>query len=158
VRHLPKHLRPRYRYLAVEVEAWPNAELDRRGFQATLWAAARSFLGDADSAALDLRVVAADFWTGGGAVIVRVRRGTVEQARAALACLDAVDGEPVRVGVRGVGGTIRATKSKYLGGPPETCTTEQVDFRGESGEAWLRKDRTDVRIDGQFVGATPEEL
>ena len=157
MRHLPKHLRPRYRYLAVEVEAWPGAELDRRGFQAALWSAARSFLGDAESAALDIRVVDADFWTGGGAVIVRVRRGTETRARAALACVEAVDGEPVRVGVRGVGG-IRATTAHYRGGPPAATTTEPVEFRGHRGEAWPREDRIDVRIDGQFVGATPEEL
>ncbi len=158
MRHLPKHLRPRYRYLAVEVETWPDAELGTRAFQEAVWSAARSFLGDADSAAVDLQVLGADFWTGGGSVIVRVRREEVERARGALACVSRVNGQSVRVGVRGVGGTIRAVEEQYRGGPPEPSGTEAVEYREQSGLSVTREDRVDIDLDGTFVGTTPQEL
>ena len=50
VKHLPKYLRPRWRYLAVELESWPDADVDRRSFQRELWFAAQNLLGDAGSA------------------------------------------------------------------------------------------------------------
>jgi ribonuclease P/MRP protein subunit POP5 len=158
VRHLPKHLRPRYRYLAVEIETWPDADLDRRDFQDAVWSSARTFLGEATSAAIDLQVIESDFWTGGGSVLVRVRRDTVEQARAALACVSSVSEQPVRVGVRGIGGTVRATESKYRDGPPAATETEPITYRGNPGRAVFRRDRVDIDLDGTFVGATPKEL
>jgi ribonuclease P/MRP protein subunit POP5 len=158
VRHLPKHLRPRYRYLAVEVEAWPDAEIDQRAFQTAVWASARSLLGDAESAAVDLQVVEAEFATGGGSAIVRVRREGVERGRSALACCDAVAGHPVRVGVRGVGGTVRAVEEHSLDGPPAATGTDPIEFRGREGVAVHRGDRVDVDLDGTFVGTTPEEI
>ncbi|MFC6754912.1 ribonuclease P, partial [Halorubrum tibetense] len=36
MKHLPKHLRPRWRYLALGIEAWPDADVDRRAFQRAL--------------------------------------------------------------------------------------------------------------------------
>jgi ribonuclease P/MRP protein subunit POP5 len=158
MRHLPKHLRPRYRYLAVEIEAGPEAVLDRQGFQAAVWRSARELLGDATSAAVDLQVLDADFWAGGGQAIVRVRREQVQPARAALACLDAVAGEPVRVGVRGVGGTVNATERTYAGGPPAPTETRAVTFREAAWTAHVREDRVDLTTSGELVGATPEEL
>ena len=98
---LPKHLRPRYRYLAVEIEAWPDAAFDRRAFQRALWDATRGLVGDAGSAAADPTVLRFSFSDGAGDAIVRVRRGEVTAARAGLACLADVEGHPVRVGVRG---------------------------------------------------------
>ena len=158
MRHLPKHLRPRYRYLAVEIEARPAAALDRQAFQAAAWSAARGLLGDAQSAAVDLQVLEGDFWAGGGAAIVRVRRDRVQSARAALACVEAVAGEPVRVGVRGIGGTVRATERQYWGGPPGVTDTETVEFREAEWTAQFREDRVDLESGGQFVGVTPAEL
>ena len=46
MKHLPKHLQPRWRYLAVELEAWPDADFDRRDFQRSVWFAAQNLLGD----------------------------------------------------------------------------------------------------------------
>ena len=158
MRHLPKHLRPRYRYIAVEIESWPGAGLDRKAFQAAVWTAARELLGDAESAAVDLQVLEVDFWSGGGAAIVRVRRGQVQPARAALACIDAVAGHPVRVGVRGVGGTVKATERQYWGGPPGVTDTETVAFREAEWTARFREDRVDLESDGEFVGVTPADL
>ncbi|MFW6384028.1 MAG: Rpp14/Pop5 family protein [Halodesulfurarchaeum sp.] len=158
MRHLPKHLRPRYRYLAVEIETWPAADLDRSGFQAAAWDAARSLLGDATSAAVDLQVLEADFWNGGGQAIVRIRHDRVSAARAALACVDVVDGYPVRVGVRGVGGTVKATEGKYAGGPPAATSAGERRFRGTEWTAWNRRDRVDLEAEERVAGATPEEL
>ena len=158
MRHLPKHLRPRYRYLAVEIEAWPDADLDREGFQAAVWRATRELLGDATSGAVDLQVLDADFWSGGGQAVVRVRRDRVQPARAALACVDGVAGHPVRVGVRGVGGTVKATERQYWGGPPRVTDTTSVGFREVEWTAQFREDRVDLESGDEFVGATPEEL
>ena len=32
MKHLPKHLQPRWRYLAVRIESWPDADIDREYF------------------------------------------------------------------------------------------------------------------------------
>lgn len=107
MKHLPKHLRPRWRYLAVELEAHPDAEVPRRAFQQAVWYAAGNLLGDARSADADLRVLRYRFGDGRGEAVVRVRHGEVSPARAAVACVDAVDGQPVGLWVRGVSGTVR---------------------------------------------------
>jgi len=114
MKHLPKHLRPRYRYLAVELETWPGATLSRRAFRRALARAARELLGDPGSADADLRVLGFTFDGTTGEAVVRTRHTEVDAARAALACIDAVDGDPVRVRVRGVSGTVRACEEKYM--------------------------------------------
>ena len=115
MKHLPKHLRPRRRYLAVGLESRSGASIDRRAFQREAWYAAQNLLGDPGSAAAGLNVVDFRFEEGSGVALVRVRRGEVEPARAALACIDEIDGSPVGVHVRGVGGTIRAAREKFIG-------------------------------------------
>ncbi|MDZ7850567.1 MAG: Rpp14/Pop5 family protein [Halodesulfurarchaeum sp.] len=142
----------------MEIETWPEAEIETRAFTEALWSAERSLLGDAGAAAVDLQVLQADFRSGGGSAIVRVRRDAVERARSTLACLSAVDGQPVRIGVRGVGGTVRSVREHYLGGPPEPTGTESVVYRGESAVAVRREDRVDVDFGDTFVGTTPQEL
>ena len=112
MKHLPKHLRPRWRYLAVELRG--AGELARDPFQRECWFAAQNLLGDVGSAALDLTVVDFAFGDGEGRAVVRVRRGETDRARAVLACLDAVDGVELGLRVRGVGGTVRACREKYL--------------------------------------------
>ncbi|MFC3476632.1 Rpp14/Pop5 family protein [Halobacterium litoreum] len=154
MKHLPKHLRPRWRYLAVELEAWPDADVSRDDFQRSLWFAAQNLLGDVGSADADLRVVDFSFADGAGEVIVRVRRGEVERGRAALACVSAVRDDPVRVSVRGVSGTMRAAEEKYLGRTAEVSADERVAFGGDSRPAFARGDRVDVDVEGSFVGAT----
>ena len=158
MRHLPKHLRPRYRYLVVEIETWPDAAIDERDLQRSVWFAAQNLLGDPGSADADLRVVRSEFWQGGGEAIVRVRRDEIEPARAALACVDSVLEFPVRIGVRGVSGTIRAAEEKYKGGPPEATREDTVVFRSADRSVVVAEDRADVRLDGTFVGATPEDF
>ncbi len=114
MKHLPKHLRPRWRYLAVGIETWPDAAIDRRAFQRELWYAGQNLLGDPGSAAADLTVVQFDFADGDGEAIVRVRHGETGPARAALACIDEIDGAAVGLRVRGISGTIRAAEEKHL--------------------------------------------
>ncbi|APE95045.1 Rpp14/Pop5 family protein [Halodesulfurarchaeum formicicum] len=158
MRHLPKHLRPRYRYLAVEIETWPDVTLAERPLQEAVWTATRTLLGDPGSAEVDPRVLETDLYPGGGWALVRVRRGTVEQARAAIACVDSVQDQPVRVGVRGVGGTVRATRRSFLQGPPAVTDSTAVTFRDGEATAHLREDRVDVECADTFVGATPRDL
>mgnify|MGYP000309585523 CR=1 FL=1 len=114
MKHLPKHLRPRWRYLAVELEADADATLSRGAFQRAVWYAAGNLLGDPGSADADLRVLRFGFGDGTGDAVVRVRRGEVTPARAALACVHEVNGTDVGVWVRGVSGTIRACEGQYL--------------------------------------------
>ena len=158
MKHLPKHLRPRWRYLAVELEAWPDADVSQRDFQRSVWFAAQNLYGDTGSADADLRVLQFDSWTGAGEALLRVRRGEVERARAAIACVDEVRGDPVRVAVRGVSGTVRAAEEKYLGGPTEVADEKRVVFEDEPRDGVARGERVDVDCDGSFVGATRFDL
>ena len=159
MKHLPKHLRPRWRYLAVGIEAWPDADVDRRDFQRSVWFAAGNLLGDAASADADLRVLGFTFEGGTGEAVIRVRRGEVEPARAALACVHAVRDDPVGVHVRGVGGTVRSCEEKFLGRlDDEERTTATVAFDGDEREAVRRGDAVDVHTDDGFVGASASNL
>jgi ribonuclease P/MRP protein subunit POP5 len=135
VKHLPKHLRPRYRYLGVRVESWPDADLTRDGLQAAVWRAARALVGDAGSADLDLSVFRLAGGAGGGDCVIRVRRGEVERARACLACVDEVDGSPVGIRVRGVAGTVRACEERYIRRPGEESDVRRVAFAGADRDA-----------------------
>ena len=154
MKHLPKHLQPRWRYLAVAIETWPDAELRRRALQREAWYAIQNLLGDAGSAEADLTVLRFAHDDGAGHAIVRVRRGRTDEARAALACLDAVDGDPVGVRVLGTSGTIRACEEKYIRGPAEPSTQRHVVFENADRRAVARDQRVDVRTDEAFIGAT----
>ena len=150
MRHLPKHLRPRWRYLAVRLEAPPDTRLDRDAFQRRYWYAAGNLLGDPGSADADCAVVRFRGERGTAETIVRARRGETDAARAALACVDRVDGTPVGVRVLGISGTIRACEERYLGDTSGETTERRVVFDGRDATASVRGDRVDV--DG--VGAT----
>lgn len=154
MKHLPKHLRPRWRYLAVELEAWPNADISQGDFQRSVWFAAQNLYGDTGSADADLRVLQFSFENGSGEALIRVRHGEVERGRAALACVDDVRDDRVRVAVRGVSGTIRATEEKYLGRPSESSVEASVAFAGDTRPAVRRGDLVDVDSEDGYVGAT----
>lgn len=156
MKHLPKHLQPRWRYLAVEIESWPDVRITRWAFQRALWYAGRDLLGDPGSADADLKVVEFDYAEGAGEAIVRTRRGEVEAARAAVACVAAVDGDPVCAFVRGVSGTVRACEEKYLGATAEPESTDVV-YHGERRSAVVRGDAVDLR-DDTFTGATTLDM
>jgi len=154
VKHLPKHLQPRWRYLAVAIETWPDAELRRRALQRAAWYAIQNLLGDAGSAEADLTVLRFEHQDGAGHAVVRVRRGQTDEARAALACLDAVGDEPVGIRVLGTSGTIRACEEKYIRGPSEPSCQRHVVFENADRRAVARDQRVDVRTDEAFIGAT----
>lgn len=154
MKHLPKHLRPRWRYLAVELETWPDERIGRRSFQRELWYAGQNLLGDPGSADADLTVVRFAFTDGTGEAVVKVRRGETDPARAALACIAEIDGAPVGVRVRGISGTIRAAEENYFGRDRQDSGERNVVFGNEERAAVLRDDVGDVRLDEAFVGAT----
>ena len=158
MKHLPKHLRPRYRYLWVRIEAWPDADLDRRGFQRAVWAETRGLLGDAGSAAIDPTVARFSFAEGVGTAAVRVRRGEVDRGRAALAPIASIGGEPVGIRVVGTSGTIHAGEERYMRARPEETREKTVAFGNAERAAVVRSDRVDVRTDGAFAGATDLDL
>jgi ribonuclease P/MRP protein subunit POP5 len=153
MKHLPKHLRPRWRYLAVALESWPDAEFTRRDLQRELWFAGRRLLGDPGSADADLTVLDVSMDDGVGTAVVRTRRDAVADARAAVACVHEVAGAPVRTTVTGVSGTVRACEEKYLGRPAEVKDTNVV-FDDADRRATARNGLLDVRTDGSYTGAT----
>ena len=158
MKHLPKHLRPRWRYLAVGLESWPDAEFDRGTFQRHLWYAAQNLVGDVGSAAVDLTVLSFSLADGRGGAVVRVRRGEVDRARAVVAGLARVDGTDVGVSVRGVSGTVRACEEKYMGRGPKSPQQRDVVFRDAERTAYVGPDRVDVEADGAFAGATTLDI
>jgi ribonuclease P/MRP protein subunit POP5 len=159
MKHLPKHLRPRWRYLAVGVETEPTVQFDGRDIQQAVWRAARSLLGDPGSADVDLRVMRTHLADGGGEVLLRVRRGEVSRGRAALACVDTIAGEPIGLVVRGVAGTARAAEEKYMNGATRFQAEERVVLNSADHRALPRGDgRYDLHVGGAFVGATELDL
>ena len=158
MKHLPKHLRPRWRYLAIGLESWPNAEIDRRSFQRELWYAAQNLLGDVGSAELDASVLHFEFENGIGEAVVRTRRGEVDRTRAALTVIDAVDGADVGLRVRGTSGTVRACEEKYIRRPREDFEERNVVFGNADRRAICRNDRVDVELPDGFVGATALDI
>ncbi|SEH10975.1 ribonuclease P/MRP protein subunit POP5 [Natronorubrum sediminis] len=154
MKHLPKHLQPHWRYLALELESWPDATIDRRAFQRECWYAAQNLLGDPGSARADMTVVRFEFGDGTGTAIVRVRRGETEPGRAAVACIDGIDGSPVGIRVCGISGTIRAAEENYLGRRGQDSEERNVVFGNEERVAVVRDGSTDVRLDETFTGAT----
>ena len=158
MKHLPKHVRPRWRYLAVGVEAWPDAAVTRGAFQREVWYAAQNLLGDAGSADADLTVVRFSFDDGAGEALVRARRNEVDAARAALACVDDVEGAPVGLRVRGVSGTIRACEERYLGRAGGVGDERDVVFGTAGRRGHARDGAVDVETPSGFVGATDADI
>lgn len=158
MKHLPKHLQPRYRYLAVDLESWPDLELDRSSLESRLQRSARELLGDAGVAATDLSIVRFDFDDGHGSAIVRTRREAVAATRAAIACVGSVEGAPIGLYVAGISGTVRACSEKYIGERPESVIERNVVYGSAERTAWCRDDRVDIRTDGAFLGATNLDL
>ncbi|WP_050034134.1 Rpp14/Pop5 family protein [Halorubrum halophilum] len=153
MKHLPKHLRPRWRYLAVGIETWPDAEIRRRAFQRALWYAAGNLLGDAGSADADLTLLSFSHDDGEGEAIVRARHGHVDDARAVIGCVSEVDDDPVGIRIRGISGTVRACEERYMGRAGGTSTQRDVAFEDAERSAVVRDDACDVRTESGYVGA-----
>ena len=158
MKHLPKHIRPRWRYLAVEIEAAPDADIDRGAFQRALWYAAGNLLGDVGSADADLTVFGFDFADGVGEAIVRARREETDAARAALACIDSVDDQPIGLVVRGISGTVRACEESYLRDRSPDLTEDSVAFADDQRSAIRRDDVAEISLPEGFVAATELDL
>ena len=158
MKHLPKHLQPRWRYLAVGLEAWPDADITRSDFQRAVWYAAGNLLGDPGSADADLRVLHFTFADGAGEAVVRARRGEVGPARAALACVDEVAGHPVGLHVRGVSGTVRGCEERYLGRRAGVRAERRVVFENDRRRGYVRDGNVDVDGPEGFTGATELDL
>jgi ribonuclease P/MRP protein subunit POP5 len=154
MKHLPKHVRPRWRYLAVGIDTWPDADLSRGAFQRALWFAAQNLVGDARSADADLTVFDFDYAAGAGETIVRARRGEVETARAAIACVSGVGGAPIGLRVRGVSGTVRACEERYLGRRAGVSRESTVVFDSQPRTVSDRGRTADVHLPGGYAGAT----
>ena len=154
MKHLPKHLQPRWRYLAVGVETWPDATIDRSAVQQAVWESARSLVGDAGSARLDLTVLSADVSAGVGGFVLRTYRGEVDRARAVVAAVTEIEGHPVGLRVRGTSGTVRACEEKYMRQRRERTDQRDVVFRDDERSASVRGARLDVRTGDPFAGAT----
>lgn len=154
MKHLPKHLRPRYRYLAVELRGDPDVEVDRGAFQRHLWYAAQNLVGDVGSAELGLEVLGYEFVDGEGYAVVRCRRETTDRARAVLTCLGTVEGERIRAVVRGTSGTVRGCEEKFIHAPGGVSEERTVAFADADRRAVGRAERVDVRVGDGFVGAT----
>jgi ribonuclease P/MRP protein subunit POP5 len=157
MKHLPKHLRQRWRYLAVGLETWPDAAFSRGDFQRALWYAAGNLVGDAGSADADLTVYGFALTDGQGHAVVRVRRDEVERGRAVLACVSAVDGHPVGLRVQGVSGTVRACEEKYIRRPQLPSEERTVTLAGTERRAVVRSRRVDARVGDGFRGATDRD-
>ncbi|GAA0456766.1 Rpp14/Pop5 family protein [Halococcus dombrowskii] len=158
MKHLPKHLRPRRRYLAVAIESWPDGDFGTRDFQRECWYAAQNLLGDPGSADADLSVIDFDVEDGSGLAIVRVRHGEVERARAAIACVDTVGDAPVGIRVLGVSGTIRACEERYKGRAARESAERNVAFADARRPATVRGDRVEIDSESGFVGATTLDI
>jgi ribonuclease P/MRP protein subunit POP5 len=158
MKHLPKHLRPRWRYLAVQFETSPTPAFDRRDLQSALWDAAQGLFGDTGSAALDLRVLRFRLAGQRATAVVRSRRGQEDQARAVLGSLRRVGDTTVRPRVRGISGTVRACEEKYIGGPPEPPEQRDVVFEDAEREAVVRDGAVDIRTATGYMGATTLDI
>lgn len=113
MKHLPKHLRPRYRYLAVELSVEAAVMVDRETFQRALWRETRALYGDAGSATIDPRVIRFDLEDGDGTTIVRTRRDETDRARAAIACIETIDGAALGLRIVGTSGTVRGCSEQF---------------------------------------------
>lgn len=158
MKHLPKHLRQRWRYLGVAIETWPDAAFGRREFQRELWYAAQNLLGDVGSSDVDLTVLRFELSDGDGVAVVRTRRGEEDRARAALACVTDVDGNPVGIRVRGVSGTVRACEENYIHRRREPPNQRHVTFENAEEPAVVRDGKVDVHTADRYSGATTLDL
>ncbi len=140
------------------IETWPDVDLGRRAFQRALWYSAGNLLGDAGSADAGLKLLSFSCSGGSGEAVVRVRRGHVEEARAAIACVGAIEGDPVGIRIRGISGTVRACEERYMRRAAGSSTQRDVAFGDAERPAVVREDAYDVRAGSEYVGAAAFDI
>jgi len=151
---LPKHLRPRYRYIVVSIESWPTAKFDKRTFQHALWASTSRLFGDTGANAADLFLIQFEFSNGSGWGIIRTRRDALSIARPSIACISKINEFPVGILIRGVSGTIKSCKEKYLSEPSEPLISGELLFDTKISPSFTRGHCIDIQTDTDFIGAT----
>jgi ribonuclease P/MRP protein subunit POP5 len=150
---LPKSLRPRNRYVFFEVETLPDATFGEHDLRRALWFEAQNLYGDVTSAETRAQLIEYDDAQGGGLAVVRCDHEHVDETRAALACIDTVDGDSVGVRAIGVSGTLAAGRERYVDAVPETEETTVDD-----APAWERDGVVDVRVDDGFMCGTHHDF
>ena len=151
---LPKHLRPRYRYIVVSIESWPTAKFDKRTFQHALWASTSRLFGDTGANAADLFLIQFEFSNGSGWGIIRTHRDALPIARPSIACISKINEFPVGILIRGVGGTIKSCQEKYLSEPSEPVHSGELLFDTKISPSFTRGHCIDIQTDTDFIGAT----
>lgn len=146
---LPKSLRGRRRYVFFEVETLPDASFGEHDLRRTIWFEAQNLYGDVTSAETRAELLEYDASQGGGLGVVRCAHDRVEETRAALSCVDEVDGDRLGIRVLGVSGTLDAGRDRYGDAVPTTRATT-VD----GADAWERDGAVDVRTDDGFMCGT----
>ncbi|HEY9246652.1 MAG TPA: Rpp14/Pop5 family protein [Candidatus Methanoperedens sp.] len=107
MRTLPT-LRDKKRYLAFEIISEKKivpGELSKEIFNSIC-----SLFGDVGCSEIDPRLISCE----GGYGIIRCARGKTEEARAALACINSINGGRVTITVLGISGTIKSAMEKFI--------------------------------------------
>ncbi len=155
---IPKHLRPRYRYIVVSLESWSNSIIDKTSFQQSIWASVNRLFGDLGSAKSDLYLIRFEFHNGTGYGIIRTRRDSLHLARSGIACTSSVNGHPIGILVLGISGTIKSCEQKYLPVLKKSLVTGEVTFEGNSYSSTSYGELLDIKIDNDFIGATNMDI
>lgn len=154
----PKHLRPRWRYLAVEIEGFPDCELKRDTVKRALNDAIDELFGDSGNAKTRFRIFSFIANAHRAEAVIRTHRDAIAITRAGLACIDSVTDDPVRVFVRGISGTVRSCEEKFLGRDQELIRETAVVFDGVNRHAVKAGDEIDIKVNDGYVGATTLDI
>ena len=158
MRPLPKHLRRRRRYIALQLECPLDTTLEARGLQRALWATAQRLGGARLSAETDLRVMRFEAAPGVAVALVRTPHAVERSARGVLASLDAVDATPVSPQVVGVCGTIAACEERYMNHDTRAVDERDVAFDSQTRAAFVRAAQVDIAGPSGDIGATRLDL
>lgn len=105
---LPASLRPRKRYLAVQVIS--KKTVSREDFLREIFAAFGSLFGDISSSECSIRLLTFENQKG----ILRCSHTSTEKTRAVLATITHIGSERVIVYVLGISGTVKGATQKYI--------------------------------------------
>ncbi len=109
---LPKSLREKHRYIVFDVICDRDRELGQVVDAA--WDAVLDFLGQDGAAAAEPWVLEDLFDAEQQRGAVKVKKGEVEEVRAALALVQEIGGEDAALQVLGVTGTMDSAREKYF--------------------------------------------